>query len=122
MNSPKESDNASMPAKQLLLWKEVKVKTIYGSDMSSRSPAILDLAYRGRLLSAILEMPKATPLSLAAAIQLYLDKTHEEIFVTQSGKSEWYEKNFVTWVSSLGYHINLTGDEFEAVAQTDKVA
>jgi hypothetical protein len=40
----------------------------------------------------------------------------------QPGECNWYFKNFVEWVSSLGYHIELTGDEFELYLGDDKAA
>lgn len=40
----------------------------------------------------------------------------------EPGECNWYFKNFVEWISSLGYHIELTGDEFEPYIKADKTA
>jgi hypothetical protein len=38
------------------------------------------------------------------------------------GECHWYFDHFVEWVSSLGYQIELAGDEFEPYPVADKVA
>ena len=62
-------------------------------------------------------MKQQKPLSLESAIQSLLD--HEEGAMKagrkglEPGHALWYQCNFIEWISSLGYHIELTGDEFE---------
>lgn len=112
-------------AKHLLNWKNISCK--YAGKKSSL-PFLkeIDRYYMGTLLSRILDMKKQTPISLKAAIHLLVD--HEDAAYaagrkgTEPGHLCWYAPHFVEWISELGYHIELTGDEFEPFSITDKVA
>ncbi len=42
-------------------------------------------------------------------------------FGDMPGQYGWYHLNFVDWISSQGFHIELTGDEFELYGLTDRV-
>lgn len=104
--------------RQILRWKEIKCPTDRGSTFSYPIPEIVDSYYRGCLLGKILEMPKRAPLTFEEAF-LMLDSKHTECFDqrqygSEPGQFGWYSKNFIEWISSEGYHIELTGDEFEA--------
>lgn len=113
-------------AKQCVHWKPIGVKNVRGSDCSIEFPAELDIWYRGKLLSAILNMEKKRPLSFERAAQMAWLKTSEAFksgrIGQQPGECNWYSKNFVEWVASEGYHIELTGDEFEPYVVSDKAA
>ena len=37
-------------------------------------------------------------------------------------EGDWFYENFIEWISSQGYHIELTGDEFEAAVMSDKLS
>ncbi len=103
--------------KQLVRWKPVKGVRHHAGDPTV--PEIIDNAYRRTLITRILSMEKKTGLSLEKAVFM-AEKTSREAFFngrmgTDPGQSFWYFSNFVDWISSLGYHIDLTGDEFEPV-------
>jgi len=122
MDSSPESDNSMMMPKHILNWKSVKVKSVRRSNTLCTFPAAIDLYLRGTLLSRILVMEKKRPIAFNEAIGLLKEKWSDELWVRQSGHEEWYQKNFVDWISGLGYHIEITGDEFEAVALSNKLA
>ena len=112
--------------KHVLHWKGIKLVGIRGSEITMDVPTLLDFYYRGTLLSHILSMPKKRPVDLKSAIQLLRieqDKAFSQgKFGDQIGHHSWYAKNFVSWISSNGYHIELNGDEFEAVNMQKMVA
>ena len=62
-------------------------------------------------------MQTQKPISLEYAIGLLLD--HQTAAMKagrkglEPGHAFWYGCNFIEWISSLGFHIELTGDEFE---------
>ncbi len=37
----------------------------------------------------------------------------------EPGESGWYYSNFLKWISEKGWHIELTGDEFELFSAND---
>lgn len=88
-------------------------------------PRVLAKVYRGTLLSEILKMPRKKPISFQDAVNLNGDERHRQIMSGnhgyEPGQAHWLYMNFVKWISDQGYHIELTGDEFEAVALSDKV-
>lgn len=104
-----------MMPNQFLRWGQVSVKDVYGSDCASDWPAIIDLYYQGRLLGCILAMETKRRISMAEAIRLLNDKCLDELN-RKTKKEEWYLVNFVAWISSLGYQIEITGDEFSTTA------
>jgi hypothetical protein len=77
----------------------------------------LDRHYKGTLLSRIMFMQKKNPITLEAAVQSLLDHEVGAMKAVRKGLEPghafWYQCNFIEWISSLGYHIELTGDEFE---------
>ena len=111
-----------MMPKQVLHWRGVKVKDVRGSDFVCRLPATIEISYRGTLLTAILSMEPKKAISFADAINLLSEKWFEELWITRSGNEEWYLKNFVSWISSLGFHIEITGDEFETYLISSQLA
>ena len=71
-------------------------------------------------------MPQGKPISFEKAANLVCDKFMEAFDARrigiEPGECIWYYQNFVEWISSLGYHIEISGDEFEAVAMTDQLS
>lgn len=71
-------------------------------------------------------MKKRTPISLEAAIHVLVENEQAARAAgrkgTDPGHLFWYAYHFVEWISELGYHIDLTGDEFEAISMSDKIA
>ena len=103
-------------SKHCVNWKKVFCKTVSGSDYSCGFPDIIDRGYRGSMLTRVFQMEKQKkkPISFGDAIRL----AHEGFFSSKighaRGESHWYIDNFVEWISELGFHIELTGDEFDA--------
>jgi hypothetical protein len=113
--------------KRPVSWKSVRTKNIYGEEyVNPDLPSLVSSAYKGTLLSAILAMPLKEPISFQDAAVLADRATHDAIsarrFGYQPGESNWFYHNFVQWISEQGYHIELTGDEFESHVLSDKVS
>lgn len=60
-------------------------------------------------------MPRKNPLSFEQAIVLAHQKYHAELDNRKFAKAFWYTDNFIEYISNLGFHIELSGDEFELV-------
>ncbi len=109
----------------LVKWKPIKSKSRFGNEVYLSVPEIVDISYRGTLLSHILRMQKKTPISFENAMLKLIDMHREKfdagLFGDNPGQYGWYDLNFISWISSLGFHIELTGDEFETYALTDLV-
>lgn len=112
--------------KQCVAWKPVKCKNRMGESVRTPIPEAIETHYRGTLLPRILSMPERTPISFDRAINLVSEKLLEALSAHRIGKGPgqfcWYTDNFIEWISSLGYHIELTGDEFESYSISDKVS
>jgi hypothetical protein len=112
---------------QCVNWKPVKSINVDGGVyLNSEFPHMVEVGYRGTLLPKILSMPIKNPVSFETAVNLACDKWNDAISAGrigyEPGECNWYYKNFVEWISELGFHIELTGDEFEGYAMSDKVA
>ena len=109
-----------------LRWKNVKVRDIEGKLTEINVPTILQMDYRGTLLSGILGMQKKSPITFEFAVNLISDKQVEALrewkIGPQPGHDEWYSYHFLEYISDLGYHIELTGDEFEPLNMQNFVA
>jgi len=75
------------------------------------TPIIMKASFdrNGEMLKAILSMPKKKPISYVAAQNMYWDWlgdywNAEELFP---------KSDLISWISEIGYHIHLTGDEYE---------
>lgn len=103
--------------KNCVYWHPVRCKNIVGDDIYVHLPQIIDFYKKGSLISEILDMQKRNPISFEAAINIISDKQSEAFDSGQIGfkfgQYSWYAFNFTEYISSLGYHIELTGDEFE---------
>lgn len=107
--------------KHVLIWKAVKSKTIRDTDCYIRIMDRVDRYYKGTLLTCILTMKKKQPISLESAVTLFSKEWINCVLSRRAEECEVLDRNFVNWVSEKGYHIELTGDEFEPVAMSDKV-
>jgi len=109
--------------KQFVRWKPVKGIRHQAGDPTI--PDIIDNACRRTLIARILSMEKKTPLTFEKAVHMAKKTSREAFFEgrmgTDTGQSFWYLSNFVDWISSLGYHIELTGDEFELVTPSSLI-
>src|SRR6185312_8359651 len=112
-------------SKQCVKWKPVRKTNIVGREFDSEIPSVLDTRYRGTLLATILAMPKKNDLSFDQAIRMISVKLGESFDARQfgylPGQYNWYLSHFAEWISEQGYHIELTGDEFESYALSDNV-
>ncbi len=79
---------------------------------------MIDKAYNGQLLGKILDMPKKQSLSYETAIGIFSDRMFEALnakdYGVKPGQSGWYPSHFVEYISDLGFHIELCGDEIES--------
>lgn len=92
-------------------------KSFRGEDYSCPYPELIYRDSKGTLISQILAMPKGKPIGFADAIRFASKKAHE---VAEQGKlgidpgeSGWYRLNFIQFISESGFHIELTGEEFD---------
>ena len=104
-----------MVKRNFALWKPVSCKGPDGGPVAVGWAITIDKAYDGKLLNRIVEMKIKKPISLDAALKIVVEKK-EEAFLAQEygmkpGQYGWYIYNFVQYISSLGFHIELTCDE-----------
>jgi len=108
-----------MVNRNLTRWKEVKTNARDGSVILLDRARILDKIYQGNLLLNIVRMPDKKPLSFESALEI-LECKLAECFSAgnighKPGQYNWYLEHFIEYISDLGYHIELTGDEIESV-------
>lgn len=115
-------------AKRIVCWKPVRNRNIYGREyFDPYGPRLVAKCYRGELVDEILSMPEKKSISFAEAMQLVADYSNQEfdkrVKELESGKTTeetpkalWFYENFVQFISEQGYHIELTGDEFESLS------
>jgi hypothetical protein len=99
--------------KMLVQWHPVPVYDIYGGLCATILPELIDNYYNHSLLTTALAMPKKSPISFELVIKFTSDIIHDADIGHEPGQHFWYKKNFVQWISDLGYHIEFTGDEFD---------
>ena len=103
--------------KHMVRWKKTRTVSVHGSDVEVEAARFIEAAKMGLLLEQIRLMPRKKTVSLETALKVMLLRQDEAFAASRFGEGpgqhSWYEKNFVEWISSLGYHIELTGDEFE---------
>lgn len=103
--------------KHIVKWKPTIGKDIRNQDCELPFPDLLNASSRWTLLEQIFAMEKKNPITFTEAAQLaqtkYQEATRASNFGGSPGQSNWYTRNFISWISSLGYHIELCGDEFE---------
>jgi hypothetical protein len=111
--------------KHCLRWKPYKDKTIRGSNYQSEFPDLLAISYKGLLITQILAMKRKEPIAFERAARMAQEKYFEAKDARRLGYAPgecfWYLDHFVEWISSLGYHIELTGDEFEPYQMSSKI-
>jgi hypothetical protein len=103
--------------KQCVRWKPFRAKNIRGTECDSGFADLLDHYDRGHLIARILKMDRKEALDFVQAACLAQEKfqaaRQNGHFGHKPGECFWYLEHFVEWIASLGYHIELTGDEFE---------
>ncbi len=107
-----------------LIWNHTIGKDIRGEDFADPLPDLIASAYRGRLAVEIINMPTRNPISFEQAISLIGSKMESASQIRnlgyKKGQYHWYIHNFVNVISDLGYHIVLSGEEFEITAGSPK--
>jgi hypothetical protein len=101
--------------KYLVNWKFIASKNMYGESYNSEFPRLIDHVSKKTLLAKILTMPKKIPIHLEDAARIAEEKYFSSDIGYERGQNFWFAKNFVEYISELGYHIELTGDEFEVL-------
>lgn len=100
----------------LVRWKSVACKSLAGKNILLDLPNQIDKMHGGTLLSQIISMPKQTPISFSNAINLVVEAQKDEWesgrFVRYPVFWNWHLKNFIQWLTALGYHVELSGEEF----------
>ena len=108
--------------KHIVFWKRTTCTTDRGTDVELETGEIIDGFCRRTLLSQILKMPQKNSISFHEAARLFDLKIEECIkagkYGTEPGGYQWYCINFVPWISEQGFHIELSGDEFDLYAMT----
>ena len=108
-----------MVKKSLVKWKSVACTSRDGSPVLLEIPSTIDDHYHGNLLLKISQMKKMTAITFEAAINLVSENQKEAFVIGNIGKEPgqylWFSHNFIEFISSQGFHIELTGDEFVSV-------
>lgn len=88
-------------------------------------PEVIEKQYRGSLLSKILAMPNQKAISFEDAINVICKAADEAFSAKKFGVKprhyNWYINNFVEYIAELGFHIELTGEEFDVFGSLDHV-
>lgn len=98
-----------------IIWREFNYIDVFGRDMQN-SPYFPQNSGT-LLLHQVMTMPKKKPISMQDACmmasfencRLYRFNTPERL----DPRSLGFMNRWVQWISEQGYHIELTGDEFE---------
>ncbi len=107
--------------KQLLKLKAVRLLNVDGQEyLCDALPSLVASYYKGELIDQILRMKKKTPLSFHRALNMASDARCAASKEGRSGHephhSYWHYSHFLEFISELGFHIELTGEEFESPA------
>lgn len=102
--------------KRIVTWKPVRHRDIDGQEsLDTHMPNLIAIAYRGELVDEILAMPKQLAISYEEAVTIVTERFETALVNNQIGgereQSHWFHRNFVEFISGLGYHIELSGDE-----------
>ncbi len=101
----------------LVKWKPILGKNVRNEDTEFPFPELLASSSNWTILERIIHMEPKVPIKFIDAAVMAQKKFHEALDARRigyaPGQCNWYARNFTEWISSLGYHIELTGDEFE---------
>lgn len=103
-------------------WKKVAFINIAGKEFLAEFPLFIEHYYRGTLLTSILNMPTKKPIHFDDAVRMAGQNFFDRAIGHGRGQNSWYLQHFVEWISELGFHIELTGDEFESYSVSDKAS
>lgn len=99
--------------RQCVFWRPIILKSVRGEDFVSHTADIIADLYRGKLITEIQKMPRKRSITFEDAVRLVHDE-QTKVWPDAEKYHSMYEQ-FVQHVSDLGFHIDLTGDEFEVV-------
>jgi len=105
-------------AKHYVLWKTLRDKNVVGKPIDLEIPYIIDVCLKGTLLERITKMEKKSPIYFEKAVRLATEKYFNSDTGHSRGQKFWYLNHFIDFISEQGFHIELTGDEFELPLQT----
>jgi hypothetical protein len=67
-------------------------------------------------------MERKKPISFENAIRLANENWKEAFRAGELEKCNYYHDHFIEWISEMGHHIELTGDEFEPYLLAQRVS
>lgn len=107
--------------KRIYKWKPIRLLTIYGNEyVDDELPGIVANYYKGELVDKILTMDRKKPISLHQALNMasdaHIKAVHENRFGHKKGQSGWHFSHLIDFISEQGFHIELSGDEFDSPA------
>lgn len=95
----------------MVRWRPHKIISKYGPFETDGR----ELDVYPNLLADILAMPKQNPISFEMARCLYYKAHNEACKANDAARMNWLFKNWLSWLSEQGLHIELTGSEYEIV-------
>lgn len=104
-------------AKQCVNWKTIVCTNVNGDEYHAEFPYYINRKYRGELVTEILAMPKRKPIQFDVAVRMAADNFFRAKIGHGRGENFWFIEHFIEWISEIGFHIELTGDEFEPIVQ-----
>jgi hypothetical protein len=108
--------------KNCVNWKKIACVSRHGKPYLDDMASVINRYYKLELLPLILSMPSQKPISFDDAVRLAGQKFIESMDNYDIAKAISYYKNFLTFISDSGYHIEVTGDEFEFLNQAHSPA
>ena len=105
--------------KHWVKWKTLRTKNIYGEPIDMEFPYLIETCYSGSLISQILKMPKKKPIAFEQAVRIAERQYSDSDISTEHHKMVKCTEYFIEFISEQGYHIELTGDEFELPYQSN---
>ncbi len=107
--------------KRVLKWRPVRLLAVDGFEyLEDELPGVIASFYKGELVDRILKMDRKKPISFYQAVNLASDGHYrasvDDRFGHNKGESGWHFSHFLDFISDQGFHIELTGDEFDSPA------
>lgn len=102
-----------------MIWRKFNGVSYLGKEPGRFAP-FLPKGSPELLLRQILRMPKGKPISYEEACRMVQAEGHVQIKAGNNeaevrGSSNWLTQHWVEWLSQKGFHIELTGEEFDIV-------
>lgn len=99
-------------------WKPFMTCTVDGK------PAVFDgefLNTEPNLLERIAAMPRKIPITIHQAQNMFWDRVSEICFDENDpvASAHFCTSDWIAWISVLGFHVHLAGDEYELIPELD---